>query len=91
MSTTELTALSDRLARIETLLAQIIEQRTTKEFYSTAEVAKILERSEFTVREWCRCGRIWAAKRQTGRGNAKEWMIAHEELVRIQNEGLLAK
>ncbi len=78
-----------RLARIEHLLESLVEQRSSREFYSTAEVAKILNRAEFTVREWCRNGRILAEKRASGRGISKEWMIAHEELERIRNEGLL--
>lgn len=78
-----------RLERIEIALNAIIIQRTTKEYYTTSEVAKILCRAEFTVREWCRLGRVWAEKRQCGRGNTKEWIISHEELTRIQNEGLL--
>ena len=79
----------DRLDRIENLLQQLLNNRATKEYYSTAEIARILSRAEFTVREWARNGRIWAEKRQCGRGTAKEWMISHVELKRIQNEGLL--
>ena len=79
----------ERLERIETALNAILEQKTVKDYYSVAEVAQILGRAEFTVREWCRLGRIWASKRECGRGNSKEWMISHEELLRIQNEGLL--
>ncbi|QEG01546.1 Helix-turn-helix domain protein [Stieleria maiorica] len=78
-----------RLERIERLLESLIEQKRTKEYYSTAEVAQILNRAEFTVREWCRHGRVWAEKRGTGRGLSKEWMISREELERIENEGLL--
>jgi transposase len=81
--------LLQRLENIETLLQRIVRDRTIKECYSTAEVAEILGKAEFTVREWCRLGRIWAEKRPCGRGNSKEWMISHEELTRIQNEGLL--
>lgn len=55
-----------------------------------AEVAQILGKADFTVREWCRLSRVWASKRQCGRGTAKEWIISHEELTRIQNQGLLA-
>ena len=46
-------------------------------------------KAEWTVREWCRQGRVYASKRDCGRGNAKEWIIAREELERIENEGLL--
>jgi hypothetical protein len=78
-----------RLRRIELLLSRLIEQRVAKEWYSTAEVAGILSRAEFTVREWCRLGRVRAEKRPCGRGQAGEWMISHAELTRVQNEGLL--
>lgn len=81
--------LAERLEQIESLLLTLVERGTKKEYYSTSEVARILERSDFTVREWCRLGRIWAEKRQTGRGNSKEWMISSVELDRIRNEGLL--
>lgn len=81
--------LSRRLENIETLLGNLIEQKASKEYYTTSEVAKLLDRAEFTVREWCRLGRIWAEKRQCGRGSSKEWMISDVELQRIRNEGLL--
>jgi hypothetical protein len=80
--------LSVRLNRIEALLHRLIEQRPAKEYYSTSELATILNKAEFTVREWCRLGRVRASKRECGRGNTKEWMISNEELIRIQNEGL---
>jgi len=44
----------DRLMRIESVLNTLVELRTVKEFYSTAEVGAILSKAEFTVREWCR-------------------------------------
>lgn len=81
--------LLSRLERIETTLHQLIEQKTVKEFYTVAEVAEMLGKAEFTVREWCRLGRVAAGKRDCGRGNAAEWIIAHEELQRIRNYGLL--
>ncbi len=74
---------------IEELLLQIVTQKTVKDWYTTAEVANILERAEWTVREWCRLGRVTADKRPCGRGNSQEWIISHEELQRIINEGLL--
>jgi hypothetical protein len=78
-----------RLAAIETLLATLVEQRTVTEWYSTAEVAAILDRAEFTVREWCRLGRVRAEKKKCGRGPASEWIISHAELTCVRHEGLL--
>ncbi len=78
-----------RLIKIETLLASLVEQRTVKEWYSTAEVATILGKAEFTVREWCRLGRVHAQKKKSGRGVASEWIVSHAELSRVRNEGLL--
>ncbi len=87
--TTSNDELLTRLAKIETLLASLVEQRTIKEWYSTAEVATILGKAEFTVREWCRLGRVNAEKKKSGRGVASEWIVSHAELTRIRNEGLL--
>jgi hypothetical protein len=81
--------LLNRLDRIESTLSQLMQRNTMKDYYTTAEVAKILGKAEFTVREWCRLGRVYAEKRQTGRGRTKEWMVSHQELTRIRNEGLL--
>ena len=84
--------LADRLAGIEEKLDRLLTAKrteTVQEFYSTADVARILNKAEWTVREWCRLGRVYAQKRECGRGCAKEWMISHEELLRIKCEGLL--
>ena len=90
MTTEEFYDLAARLDRIEQTLNLIVQQRAIKEWYSTAEVAKLLGKAEFTVREWCRLGRVNAEKKESGRGLAGEWIISHEELTRIRNEGLLA-
>lgn len=79
----------NRLERIETAVAQLLQQRTVKDWYTTADVAQIVGKAEFTVREWCRLGRVFAEKRRCGRGISQEWTISHAELLRIQNEGLL--
>lgn len=78
-----------RLIRVEATIQSIASQQPAKEWYSTDEVARILGRAPFTVREWCRNGRVRASKRDCGRGSAKEWIIDQQELRRIQNEGLL--
>jgi hypothetical protein len=89
MTTEELNDLTVRLNRIEQALDLLVQQRAIKEWYSTAEVAKILGKAEFTVREWCRLGRVKAEKKKCGRGVASEWIVSHAELTRVRNEGLL--
>ncbi len=78
-----------RLDRIEETIRLLAQQNVVQEFYSTGDVAQLLGKAEFTVREWCRLGRIKAAKRSCGRGNSKEWIVSHEELQRVQSLGLL--
>lgn len=80
----------DRLRRLEEKLDHVSVSSPTRSHYSASEVAEILGNSLGTVQKWCREGRIRCAKRAAGRGRAKEWSVTHEELVRIQNEGLLA-
>ena len=79
----------ERLDRIEAALAMLIEQRQVQDWYDTKTVAEILGKSPYSVREWCRLGRVRAEKRPCGRGASKEWMINHDELTRIKSEGLL--
>lgn len=83
--------LEDRLSEIVAHLSALVRQRTVKDQYTPKEVAEIVGKQEFTVREWCRLGRINATKRPGGRGNEGEWRISHEELLRYQNEGLLPR
>ncbi len=79
----------ERLERIETLLVQIVEQQTVREHYSVEQAAKILEKTAFTVREYCRLGRVNARKKRSGRGKHDNWTLSHEEILRVQREGLL--
>jgi DNA-directed RNA polymerase specialized sigma24 family protein len=79
----------ERLDRVENRLAELVRLRTAKEFYTTAEIAALLGKAEFTVREWCRHGRVHCQKKLNGRGRSSSWAISHEELLRIQREGLL--
>jgi excisionase family DNA binding protein len=76
--------LNDRLEKIEAALNQLLEQRTVKENYTTVEIAAMLKRSDYTVREWCRKGQIPAQKTTNGR----EWIVSHETLVRLKNREL---
>ncbi len=81
--------LRERLERIEAMLAILIERQTVREWYTTDQVAQLVGKAEFTVREWCRLGRLKAEKRMSGRGAYPAWVISHAELLRYQREGLL--
>ena len=81
--------LAGRMEKMESMLTTLVQQKTVKDWYTTTEVAALLGKAEFTVREWCRNRRVKAEKRECGRGRSREWVISHEELKRIQNEGLL--
>ncbi len=60
-----------------------------KDFYSISEFARLVDREEFTIREWCRCGRITVTMVRSGRDSRREWRISHEELLRYRDSGLL--
>ncbi|QDU10906.1 helix-turn-helix domain-containing protein [Gimesia aquarii] len=77
--------IENRLEKIETLLSELIQQKTQKEWYSTAELSELTGRAEFTVREWCRLGRVTAEKESHGRKH--EWRVSYEEVQRILNHG----
>lgn len=81
--------LEERLERMETLLLVLVERQQVREWYSTEQVAKQLGKSAFTVREWCRNGRLKAERRMSGRGAYAAYVISHAELLRFQREGLL--
>ena len=81
--------ISERLKRIEAALTVLIEQRTVKAWYTTEEAAKILSLAEFTVRNYCRLGRIRGEKKTGGRGKFLSWVISHDEVMRVQREGIL--
>jgi hypothetical protein len=78
----------NKLSTIEKAIERLDAKRTVKEWYTPREVARILGKAEFTVREWCRNKRIRAIKRPSMRASGV-WAIPHTELLRIQNEGLL--
>ncbi len=84
-----MTALEQRLENIESMLAVLVERQTVKDFYEVDEFAALVGRAEFTVRQWCRVGRILARKKESGRGKHTAWAISREELQRYQREGLL--
>jgi hypothetical protein len=72
-------ALSARIASIEQPISGM-----EKKFFSTLEVAELVGKSSYTVREWCRLGRISASKRESGFGDSCEWEVSAEEVERYQ-------
>jgi hypothetical protein len=79
----------EKLDRIVAMLAALAEREQVREWYTTGQVAQLLGKAEFTVREWCRTGRANAAKKSSGRGAHPSWTISHDEVLRLQREGLL--
>ena len=81
--------IEQRLEKIEAMLAVLVEREQAREWYTTEQFALRLRKAEFTVRNWCRLGRINAQKRTSGRGAYDSWVISHAELLRFQRDGLL--
>ena len=82
-------SIDERLDRIESLLAALVERETIKDYYEIEEFARLVGKAPFTCREWARLGRIHAEKRQSGRGAHPAWVISHDELLRYRRDGLL--
>jgi hypothetical protein len=82
--------LRERLERIEAMLAVLVERQQGQGWYTTRQFGHAVGKSEFTIREYCRLGRLKAEKRQSGRGAYPQWVLSHAELLRFQREGLLA-
>jgi Helix-turn-helix domain len=91
MSEEGLGAVIERLERIEAALTLLASRQARKEWYTTEELAAIVGRSEYTVRMWCLNNRLRAEKAAGGRGKHRSWVISHQELLRFQREGLLAR
>ena len=84
-------SVEERLEKIESMLAVLVERQTIKDWYTTEEFARLAGKAEFTVREWCRLRRIHGQKRQSGRGAHAAWVISHEEFQRYHRQGLLPR
>ncbi len=79
-----------RLRSLEEMLAAVSHavscRQSEKEWYTTAELANLLDKSDFTVREkWCNQGRIECEKHP----DSGKWRIPASELHRLQNGGAL--
>jgi hypothetical protein len=77
------------LAELKALVEVLVGRQTLKDYYEVEEFARLVNKAPFTVREWCRHGRIHADKRRSGRGAYPAWVISHAEFLRYQKEGLI--
>ncbi len=80
-----LVALTERMTAIEERLKAIHLGQIEKDWYTTEEIAALMNRAPWTVREWARHGRIRAKKRS----GTDRWVVSKEELDRLMNNGLL--
>jgi hypothetical protein len=81
--------LEEQLNNIEKMLGILVDRQQIRDWYTTAEAAKLLGKAEFTVREWCRLKRVRSERRRSGRGAFLAYVISQEEIARFQREGLL--
>lgn len=79
--------LKEHMARLEDRLPEKVGE--TPQVFSVIEAAKLLRRKPFTVREWCRQGRIRCHRAESGRGPYTEWRIPMESIRAYQANGLL--
>ena len=83
-----LDSVDSRLENLEKLVAGmglvVAERQAEKDWYSTAELAELLGKSDFTVREkWCNQGRIECEKDP----DSGKWRIPAHEVRRLHNGG----
>jgi hypothetical protein len=79
----------ERLEELRSMVLLLVDRQQVREWYTTEEFARAVGKAEFTIREYCRLGRLRAMKRQSGRGAHTAYAISHEEWQRYQREGLL--
>jgi hypothetical protein len=90
-------ATAEQMEEIKGMLALVLERlerpaepaHQARKSYTIPEAAKLINRSQQSLRLWCRYGRVNASKRFQRRGGSEIWSIAAEEIERYRNEGLL--
>jgi hypothetical protein len=58
----ELTPLQDGLKEVQASLHLLLQERMSQDWYTPSELAVLLGKSDYTMREWCRLGQIHAQK-----------------------------
>ena len=64
----------------------VLGRKSSMKSYSAKEAARLIGKMHYTVREWCRLGRMRAVVRRSG--DRTYWEISHEELERYRRRGL---
>jgi hypothetical protein len=85
-----LVPLIERLDVMIELMARDRERQDDKDRqrFTTAQAAKRLNKSPWTVRRWCVLGQVRAERIRLGRsGNRLEWRIDAAEVNRVAQEG----
>jgi hypothetical protein len=77
------------VARIVHLLTARGERESIKGCSSVEGSARLVGKAEFTVRGWCRPGRIQAVKKRCERGKFFAGVASPTERLRDRREGLL--
>jgi hypothetical protein len=79
---TKVEGLSDQLESVQDAISKL---GVAKEWYSTSEVAEMMDVTPYTVRErWCNKGRIKCEKDPE---NSREWRIPGHEFERLRRGG----
>jgi hypothetical protein len=87
----QMQAESDLLQVVRELQSQLstFNLPRQREWHTVEQFAELVNREPFTVREWCRHGRIHANKKGRGPAKNRAWAIPTSELLRFEREGLL--
>lgn len=80
-----LSQIAERMESLEKRIEAVVIGRLEKEWYTTDEVAVLMKRAPWTVRQHCLSGRIKGKKR----AGSDRWLVSRQELERLMNEGLL--
>lgn len=86
-----------RLGRLEAMVLVLVERQPkgrrdvddSRTTFTTAEFAEAVGLGDWTIRNYCRLGRLRAKKKRSGRGAHPEWVLDREEMDRYRREGLL--
>jgi hypothetical protein len=77
------------LDELKSLVAILVSRSGIKTYLSVAEVAHLVGKAPYTVRQWCRLGRLNAEKQLCRRGKHAAYVVSMTELQRYEKEGLL--